>query len=339
MRQPLQALGLYVNALKRRVGTDEARDIVGKIERAAGSLSGMFTALFDIARLQGEHTDVEMETFPLEPAIARIAGEFDEGVFTLPEGATSVTSDRSLLERLMRNLMSNAVRHGGGKAQIRVARTNGRAVVTVADDGPGIAAEDQERIFEEFQRLDERTKAESLGLGLSIVRRIAQLIGAEVTLESAPGEGARFSVSLPLATSVAHVEAVAPRDAALVGLRVATMDDDPLVLEAMAQMLRDAGAEVRAAANENGLRGLFTDGWKPHAIVTDFRIDGVLCGADAARAASASLSPSPGILVVTGDTAPETMETLRGLGVAWMVKPVAPDALTRAVRELIASET
>jgi signal transduction histidine kinase/CheY-like chemotaxis protein len=340
LRQPLHALTLYISALKRRVTGAEALDILAKTERAAQSLAGMFATLLDLARVQANAAHVDLANIALQDSLARAVAEFPGGAVAA-HGAPSalrVRSDAEMFERLLRRLVSNALIHGGGAAEISVAVAGGRAVVTVADQGPGIAAEDQERMFDEFVRLDARPGADGLGLGLAIVRRIALLIEAEITVQSAPGEGARFSVSVPLAPGVAMPTAAPPApDAALAGARIAAIDDQPLVLAAAAQAMRDAGAEVRTGDGEAALRALFADGWTPHAIVTDYRLGGVMCGSAAAVAASALLDPAPAILIVTGDTAPDTLQTLRGLGLPWLVKPVSPEELTSTVRALIAN--
>jgi CheY-like chemotaxis protein len=204
----------------------------------------------------------------------------------------------------------------------------------------GIAPEDQQRIFDEFVRLDGRAGAEGLGLGLAIVKRIADLIGGEIALDSKLGEGARFMLRIPIARSThapAPTPAVASRGVA--GMPILVMDDDPLALEAAAGVLRDLGAEVRACRNEGDVDSALRDGFAPKLLVMDLRVDGMLQGVDIAERARAKLSPPPPVIMVTGDTAPDTLGTLRQSGHTWLIKPVSRDDLAAAVAEAHADAT
>jgi len=128
---------------------------------------------------RAEERGIKIEVGPAEPLMA--SGE-----------------DRAVIQILV-NLMGNAVRHSpeGGTVQLAFEKTAGTASVTVSDEGPGIDPADQQRIFERFERADEKTGG--TGLGLAISRRLARSMGGDVSLESAPGEGARFTLTLPAA--------------------------------------------------------------------------------------------------------------------------------------------
>jgi CheY-like chemotaxis protein len=242
-----------------------------------------------------------------------------------------VRSDPVLLERLLRNLVANAVKHGGGKARIEVQALGDAAEIAVADDGPGIPAEEQERIFEEFVRLDKSGGAEGLGLGLAIVKRIADLLQLQLELRSSPGNGARFIVRPPLSRKAgASQPAASTLAASLEGVPALVMDDDPLAREAVSGALRDLGAEVQSCANEAGVRAILDVGMRPRLLVMDLRIDGQLQGLDIATRARAILTPPPKVVMITGDTGPETLAALRASGYAWLIKPVDPRDLSAA---------
>jgi signal transduction histidine kinase len=334
MRQPLHALTLYLSALQRRVEGEEARAILTKMERATQSMVGMFSTLLDLARIQADVVTPELSAFALQDVLDRVIGEHPGDDITGPSPPTTleVRSDPVLLERLLRNLISNALRHGGGAATITIERKGGVAEIAVTDDGPGIALEDQERMFEEFVRLDGRGGAEGLGLGLAIVKRIADLLHADLEVRSAPGEGASFTVRLPIEYSPPAPAAAVPDATRIVaGTPILVMDDEPLALEAVTGTLRDLGALVRACADEAEVQAALDEGFKPRLLVMDLRIHGELAGVDIANRARARLEPKPRVIMVTGDTAPQTLSALRASGHAWLIKPVSPDDLAAAV--------
>ncbi len=240
-----------------------------------------------------------------------------------------------LLERLLRNLISNGLKHGGGSIRVVATPVAGRLRISVIDRGPGIAAEDQLRVFEEFVRLEGKGASEGLGLGLAIVKRIADLLGLEIMLESSPPNGATFSVLVPMAAPVARMAAPPNRTAQLHGERVLLMDDDPNALEALAAVLRDLGAQVLPCADEAQARAAVDGGFRAHLLIMDLRIDGRLHGVDIADRLRAMLNPPPPAIIVTGDTAADTLAFLSNSGYAWLIKPVEPAVLMQAIARQI----
>jgi CheY-like chemotaxis protein len=223
------------------------------------------------------------------------------------------------------------MKHGGGQVRIETRVSGGAAEIAVIDNGPGIAPEDQSRIFEEFVRLDKTSGGGGLGLGLAIVQRIAGLLDLPLELHSAPGEGARFVVRPALVRSVEPPAPRVPDDAApLAGASVLVMDDDALAREAVAGALRDLGADVQVCADGEGAEALLANGMQPRLLVMDFRIDGELLGIAIANRLRASVAPPPQVIMITGDTGAETLEQLRASGHAWLIKPVDPRNLREA---------
>lgn len=336
MRQPLHALTLYLSALARRVNTPEAQDIVAKMDRAANSLVGMFASLLDLARIQADVITPEIEDFRLQDIIERLVVEQPGAHVSGPPSPTPlvVRSDPVLLERVLRNLVSNAIRHGGGAATITVTPLARRARISVSDRGHGIATEDQTRIFDEFTRLDTRGGVEGLGLGLAIVKRINEILDLQLEVKSAPGEGAAFSICVPTASAAvkASSDMAEPR---LDGACIVVLDDDPLALEAVAGVLRDAGADVRTFGDEDTMLRTFGEGLRPDLLVLDLRINGELQGVDIGKRSRAKLTPSPPVIIITGDTAADTLASLSESGFDWLIKPVDRAALTRAASQQI----
>ncbi len=191
MRQPLHALALYLSALDRRVENPEARRILANMERATEALIAMLAALIDFGRLQTGAITPEVADFALQDVFERLAAENPDGAVEVQNTDLRLRSDPALIERALRHLISNARQHGGGRARLSAQAVGERVELAVADDGPGIAVADQARAFEEFIRL-EGAGGEGLGLGLAIVRDIAQALETPLEVQSEPGRGARF---------------------------------------------------------------------------------------------------------------------------------------------------
>lgn len=330
MRQPLHALTLYLSALERRVESQEARDIITKMDRATQSMVGMFSTLLDLARIQAGVVQPEFDVVPLQHVIDRIVAEHPGNAVQAAPTDLAIRTDPLLLERVLRNLVTNALKHGGGAARIAATASGGQVEISVSDNGPGIAEEDRERIFEEFVRLEGR--AEGLGLGLAIVKRIADILDMPIEVGSEPSGGARFVLR---AQRAAETPAQVEQEAApsLDGAQVLVVDDDALAREAVGRSLVDLGAQVRTAANEAEANAVLSEGFAPRLLVMDLRIDGELIGVEIGKRLKQKITPTPAVVVVTGDTGPETMDLLRASGFAWLIKPVSPADLGRTAME------
>lgn len=332
MRQPLHALTLYLSALDRRIENPEARGILAKMERATDSMISMFATLLDLARIQAGAVDPEIGDFALDDVLERVMAENPAGNVTADRTGLQIHSDAVLIERALRNLVSNAIKHGGGRAHLSARAVGDRAEIVVADEGPGIAAKDQERVFEEFVRLE--TRAEGLGLGLAIVRGIARALDIPLELQSDPGKGAKFILRPLLALGGAQDAAPSAAPHALNGARALVVDDEQLARDSVARTLSDIGAEVRAAANEAEALSIIGAGFAPQLLLMDLRIDGQLQGIDIARRLRARLADPPHVIVVTGDTAADTLTLLKESGFAWLIKPVNPRDLSQVAGAL-----
>jgi len=329
MRQPLHALTLYLAALARRVDNEEARDILAKMERATESMITMFGTLLDLARIQAGVVNPEIAPFALQDVFECIAAEHTQGELDVQPTTITLYSDAALIERALRNLVTNAIKHGGGKARLSAQAVGDRAEIVVADNGPGIAKEDQARIFEDFVRIERRGASGGLGLGLSIVKGISAALDVPVEVESEPGRGARFILRPRLSAVAAASERANDDVASLNGAPALVVDDDATAREAVAAALADMGAEVRTAGSEAEAEAHLAEGFAPRLLVMDLRIDNELRGIDIARRLCARLAKPPRVVVVTADTAADTLAMLRNSRFAWLIKPVNPRDLSR----------
>lgn len=208
LRQPLQALGLFVATLVQRPLPDDIRDIVGKIEGSLEALEHLLDGLLDISRLDAGAIEAHSVAFPLQGLFDRMAFEFEplaerKGLsLRLVRTSAIVRSDPALLERILRNLLSNAIRYTrAGGVVVGCRRQKMDLRIEVWDSGLGIRAADQKEIFQEFRQLDDNFVGErqGLGLGLAIVERLTNLLGLQIALRSVVGKGSMFAIVLPAA--------------------------------------------------------------------------------------------------------------------------------------------
>jgi CheY-like chemotaxis protein len=177
-----------------------------------------------------------------------------------------------------------------------------------------------------------------LGLGLSIVRGITRALDIPLELHSAPGKGARFVLRPPLSRRTAHAAPLAAAPQGLHGALALVVGDETLAREAVASALSDIGARVQTAANEADALRVLEQGFVPQLLIMDLRIDGQLQGVEVAQRLRARLTPSPHVIVVTGDTAADTLSLLQGSGFAWLIKPVNPRDLSELAAAQMAAE-
>ncbi|MEQ8966874.1 MAG: ATP-binding protein [Azospirillaceae bacterium] len=305
LRQPLQAALLFQSALARRTeGTSEA-DLTAKIGESLTALQEMMAAMLDVSRLDAAALEPETRRVPAGPVLTRVAEAYIDvadragiHIMAMPTGL-AVDADPSFVERILSNLVANALRHSGGNRVLLGARRRGASVVLqVWDDGRGVPEAEREAIFGEFYQLDQagRDARQGMGLGLSIVDRLAKLSGGRVGLRSVPGRHTVFEVSLPAAGTVPSrsgpadgepAGAVAQDNAAGSGRTgggagtartVAVIDDEPSVVDALSLCLAHRGHRVVSATTIEDLidRLRADDAPAPDAIVADYRLgDGV----------------------------------------------------------------
>ncbi len=339
MRQPLHALTLYLAALRRRVDGDQAKQIVSNMEMAAQSLTRMFSGLLDLARIESGVLQAKPRAISLQSVFDDVARELkDDAARTKTElrvVATSlnVHSDPELLGSIIRNLTSNAIKYAsGGRVLIGARRKSGGAQIYVIDEGPGIPDDKVMFVFGEFVRLDtvDKRGVDGLGLGLSIAARLAQLLGAKLDVQSTVGKGTSFCVTAPIvgAANVDEDSASSAERRDLTGLSLAVLDDDPLALAAMRDVLRDASAHVSAFI----AAAPFVEALKAGARFDLVILDPGLLGDASRLVASIPGFKSPRLLVITGSTDAPTLARLEASRLPWLIKPVQEGVLLQTVQ-------
>lgn len=349
LRQPLHAARLFVAEVAEHAPEGRTADLLARIEGALDTMDDMLESLLDMSRLQSGAWRVEPETFALAPLIARLTAEFDgparEAGLRLRHVANSaaVHTDRRLLERILRNLIANAVRYTGAGGVVVGCRNRGDAVrIDVVDSGVGIPQEKWRVIFQEFHQLGvmPRQTGKGLGLGLSIVERAARLLAARIDIASVPGRGSRFSLTLPRAAAPAPAGSPAispPQAAPLPSSTVLLVEDDPDVRDGMCGLLgtwqcRTIAASSAAAA----LEAAASMPAPPSVIIADYHLNDGTTGIAAIGSLRARLGTAVPALVMSSDRDPAVRGAAREAGLVFLQKPVAPSKLRAALAYLLA---
>jgi two-component system, sensor histidine kinase len=286
LRQPVHALGLFVGALRGLAMPSAARPLIDQIEASINALDGLFSALLSISRLDAGVVTAERRPFAIRSALDSVCREYAheagaKGVrLEWVDCAAIVDSDPVLVERILRNLVSNAVRYTERGRILVGCRRRGQAIaLQVWDTGVGIPADEQARVFQEYYQVGnpERDRAKGLGLGLAIVRRLADLLDCELRLRSAPGRGSCFEVALPLAEGAPIGDETLPAvsDPTITRGLIVIVDDEQAIRQATVSLLTGWGFDVVAAASgDEAAERLSASPSRPDLIISDYRLRG-----------------------------------------------------------------
>jgi signal transduction histidine kinase/CheY-like chemotaxis protein len=340
LRQPIHTLSLFSGALGMRELDERTTHIAQSIDSAVQTLAYQLDALLDISKLDAGIVTVRDSSFNLHNMLHRLREEVlpvaeDRGINLLLEcpGEAIVTTDTTLLERIFRNLLTNAVHHNEKCAvQLRVARQGDNWHCTVADTGRGIPAEEQDKIFEEFYQLEnpERDRSKGLGLGLAIVQRLAVLLKLQMNFESRPGWGTEFQLTIKAADEEREFTS-GPQMliSSLESLCVLVVDDESAVRDGMKVLLEILGCQVYTADGSNTAIAMATS-LKPDLALVDFRLRNHDTGLATIKRLRA-LYPSLPAIIISGDTAPDRLQQARTAGVPVLTKPVLIEPLKEAI--------
>ena len=338
LRQPMHALGLFVAELGQKPHAPDTRRLVEQIAISAETMENLLDSLLDISRLDVGVLDRQIKPFPLQPLLERIDVDYRREAemrgqrLRLRPTSQWVESDPLLLERILHNLISNALRYAPGGTILVGCRKRGKRVrIEVRDNGPGIAPDAQESIFQEFVQLDnpERNRAKGLGLGLAIVRRLTDLLDHPLSLKSSPGRGALFAVELPAAAPGLITERAHPiASQGLNGLHVVLVDDDELARASTLGLLESWGCQVTAADDPSGILSALADATRPPDIIlSDYQITGTSNGLQIIQQLRDHFGKPIPAVILSGDTSPATAATIHKADIPLLHKPVRPAKL------------
>lgn len=345
LRQPLHAMNLFISALRRRVSGPEAPMLVDNMGAAVKSMQMMFDSLLDISKLNAGVVTPAIRDFAIEEVMAQLRNEFAgpaaaKGVDFIVYGSqATVRTDPTLVQSILRNLISNAVRYTkAGCVAVECSDSGAFLRIQVVDTGTGIPADKLELAFNEFQRFDKSDARErGLGLGLAIVRRLARLLDLKIDVASEVGRGSTFSVEIPLSTHTARSDFDRRATATpLVGRRVLLVEDDPMVREAVAREISDWGAEaITAATPDEALELVAAQPQElPDVAIIDRDLGKSMTGPQLLRSLVARFGAIPAV-IVTGATDPDALAELRASNLRWLTKPVDSDTLKGVIGDLL----
>jgi signal transduction histidine kinase/CheY-like chemotaxis protein len=344
LRQPLHAMGLFAEALRQRNKDEEVVHLVNSINSSVDALEGLFSELLDITKIDTGAVDIEPEHFSMQELFNRIRlhfepTAFEKGLMLSFRGEQHhALADPVLVERILRNLVSNAIRYTEDGGILVSCRQRGdQLCLQVWDTGIGIAEKEQVRIFDEFYQTHSGRPLEphhrkGLGLGLSIVKRLADLMHAPLTLRSRVGHGTVFTLMLPVGRAPRMQRSSIPSKPALgVTLdrrHIVVVEDELAVLEGLQVLLKGWGATVSAfdtvAAVEAWAQ---TTEAKPDLLIVDYRLPEQLTGIEAIKAMRARFGPDLPAIMVTGSTMTGHEADAAQYNFHLLVKPVVPTKL------------
>ncbi|HRK39057.1 MAG TPA: ATP-binding protein [Burkholderiaceae bacterium] len=340
LRQPLHSINVLVATLSLRPLDADTQDIVRLLDSVNQTMSRQLDTLLDLSKLDAgvvvpHMASHRLDTLALAHAKALAPVATAQGVKLVADNAPAiaVTTDDVLLRRVLSNLTDNALKFtpSGGSLRLSVWQADGQAHLSVADSGIGIPPEAHHRVFQAFFQLGnaERDRQKGLGLGLSIVQRLCNLMGISLRMESAPGMGTTITLSWPLASTLPATAGSTPLQALAPvkpGLTVLVLDDDATVRQSMRLFLRQLGCQVLEASDTAHAVTLATQ-HPVNVLLTDQRLKGDDTGIAAIEQVRA-VRPDMTAAIVTGDTAPDRLQAALSTQVPVLHKPVSLDKLT-----------
>lgn len=349
LRQPVHAIGLFAATLEKRLQGSDEEPLVRNMIRAIDGLDRSFNAMLDVSRLDAGTIEPNVQHFPLRDLFRRLHMHFagqaelkDLGLRFSP-GGKSISSDPQLLERILGNLVQNALKYTETGGVVVVARSTATHLnIEVWDTGMGIAAADLPRVFDEFYQVGrgERARTQGLGMGLAIVKRLARLLGHSLTVTSRPGRGTMFRVGVALGRLGDIQDATAAADTLPMPVSqsrtVLVIDDEEAIREGLRLLLEEWGYEaITAASAAAAERAIVSLGILPDLILSDLHLGDGPDGIAAIAAVRRQCGHEVGAILITGDTSHEEMRRVTDSGLPVLFKPVQPRKLYNVLRGLL----
>ena len=354
LRQPLQTLALLQGLLAKSVESERAQKLVVRVDETLGAMSGMLNTLLDINQIEAGNVTPELVTFPINDLLVKLRDQFtyhaeaQNLVLHMVPCGISITSDPRLLEQMLRNLISNAIKYTKrGKLLIGCRRRADRLRIEVWDTGVGIPQRELDAVFDEYHQLDNaaRERSRGLGLGLSIVKRLGILLDHPVIVRSQAGRGSVFAIEISLLSQgaalpsdpfqVGNDDNAVSADVPLTGT-ILVIEDDPEVRELLDVILNEEGHAVTAVADGRAALALVRDGKiQPDLILSDFNLPGAMNGLELVSRLRAKVERPLPAIILTGDISTETLRNIARDDCIQLNKPVKLNALTEAIQRLL----
>ncbi len=353
LRQPLQTLALVQGLLAKSVEGERAQKLVARLDETVAAMAGMLNALLDINQIEAGTVSAEVSSFPVNDLFARLLDEYSyvaqaQGLkLRVVPSSLLIRSDPRLLEQIIRNLLSNAIKYTNrGKVLLGCRRHGGIVSIEVRDTGVGIPEEELQAIFEEYHQLDNaaRERSRGLGLGLSIVQRLSDLLGHRVHVRSQPGKGSVFVVDVESVAAEPRIGDVPlPHSAAGVVApnmhrsgTILIVEDDPELRELLELLLKGEGHRTTTAIDGVTALGMVTRGIvRPDLILADFNLPNGMNGLQLAAKLREKLHRETPVVILTGDISTDTLRNIALDHCVQLNKPVKVTELAAAIERLL----
>ena len=343
LRQPIHALGLFSEALSSEELSSKGHNTLSFLKQSVASLSKLLDSLLDISRLDAGIITPKFAAVDLSQLMQNLSGDFKiecqskDLKWRVKCQQAWVKSDSILLENILRNLLSNAIRYTDkGGILFNCKQRRDEVWVEIWDTGIGISAKEQEHIFDEFYQINnaERDRQQGLGLGLAIVQKQAQLLNHDLSLVSLIGKGTRFRLKLKsIAPSVLPIKSNIVISTQLTDRRILIIDDDEAILIGMRMTLEAWGCQVFMASDFNEA-SIICKQTIPDVIISDFRLRDHVTGIEVVQQLRAQIKQAVPALLITGDTAPDRLQQAQKSDLILLHKPVQPAKLRAALNLL-----
>jgi two-component system CheB/CheR fusion protein len=354
LRQPLQTLTLLQALLAKKVTGEKEQKLVGRIDEALGAMSSMLNTLLDINQIEVGAVKVEAAEFPVSDILDRLRGELtyhaqSAGLaLNVMPCRLSIRSDPRLLEQMVRNLLSNALKYTQrGRVLVGCRRRQRKLRIEIWDTGLGIPTSELEAIFEEYHQIDNpaRQRSRGLGLGLSIVKSLGDLLGHQIRVRSLPGKGSVFSVEVPIASDGVAAQTlggpdVSPMAVGRTAQRVGAIliiEDDPEVREHLELYLTDEGYDALTAIDGPAALAMLLDTKRrPDLVLADYNLPNGLTGVEVSQKLRRELDLKIPFIILTGDISTDALRDIALHDCVQFNKPVKLRELTHAIDKLLA---
>lgn len=350
LRQPVHALGLFAASLHKRLAASPDEPLARNLVRAVDALERSFNAMLDVSKLDAGALAPHLQTFALRDLFRRLhmqyAGQAELAGLGLrfSPGGKAVTSDPQLLERIVGNLVQNALKYTTRGGVVVVARSTAERInIEVWDTGSGIAPADLPRIFDEFYQVGrgQRDRAHGLGMGLAIVKRLAALLQHRLEVVSQPGRGTLFRVGVPIGGLPGIQDELAPADTQPMAidrpLVVLVVDDEEAIREGVRLLLLEWGYQpVTAADADEAERAVQALDGRVDLVLSDLHLGAGADGVDVIAAVRRLCGRELPAILITGDTGQEQLRRIASAGATLLFKPVPPRQLFNALQAALA---
>lgn len=345
LRQPLQTLRFLQGALEQRYPEGDANDLFDEIGRSLDTMSGMLSSLLDVNRLESGNLRASKSDFAINEVFTSVMADFirsaeEKGLqWRLVRSAQVIRSDRRMLEEMIRNLLSNAIRYTDhGRIVLGCRRAADKVRIEVWDSGVGIAGDQLPHIFDEYYQASEGSDRGGYGLGLAIVRRLGEILEHKVDVRSTVGKGTGFSIEVPLGQwQLDAIEAVrtSDRDCDRFSGTVLIVEDETSVRSALHKLLKARGMGVVGVATGNDAVNLINQhAMRPDLVLSDYNLPGLMNGVDCVKAVRAAAIWNVPAILMTGDLRSKTVAAIEAEGMSVLVKPFSADQLFQEIGRL-----